>query len=203
MIRTPILYVLGFAIALLAQNQPTAAPTGPVLERYVPNPDSVGFDADQLQSSNGSVEWIAMYSSGGKVAKFRIEFGPAKRLGGADVDLAWGEGRFVSEAGSDATALLADLQKALEAKRIPRNVRRVTTLPFDFVILGTNQSRDADGGFSSNPSGNWTAMKIFLGENKSECEVFLNLNAAIRKGEFSIKDADYGNLLLAQLAKVL
>jgi len=59
------------------------------------------------------------------------------------------------------------------------------------------------GGFSEKPRGSWTAMKIFLEAGDQEGEVFLNLNPELGKGEFSIKDEDYGDFVVAQLAKVL
>jgi hypothetical protein len=47
-------------------------------------------------------------------------------------------------------------------------------------------------------------MKIFLTtKSEGDTEVFLNLSPATRKGEFSIKDPDYGNAVLAALATVL
>jgi len=46
-------------------------------------------------------------------------------------------------------------------------------------------------------------MKIFIGEGDQEGEVFLNFNLAIRKGQLSMKDPDYGDLVLRELAKVL
>ena len=95
------------------------------------------------------------------------------------------------------------MAKALQAKKVPTNVHRVETVPFDYVILGQNQSRSSDGGFGDSPRGNWTAMKIFLGEGESEGEVFLNFNSAVGKAEFSIKDSDYGDFVMAELAKVL
>ena len=44
-------------------------------------------------------------------------------------------------------------------------------------------------------------MKIFFGDD--EAEVFLNANPVSGKAEFSIKDPDYGDQVLAELAKVL
>jgi hypothetical protein len=38
---------------------------------------------------------------------------------------------------------------------------------------------------------------------EEENEVFLNLNPMLKKGEVSIKDAVYGDGMLAELAKVL
>jgi len=46
-------------------------------------------------------------------------------------------------------------------------------------------------------------MKLFIGEGDQEGEVFLNTNLVIKKGQFSIKDPDYGDAVLAQLARVL
>jgi hypothetical protein len=46
-------------------------------------------------------------------------------------------------------------------------------------------------------------VKIFLPKGGDDGEVFLNFNAVLGKGEFSIKDSDYGDYLLRELAKVL
>lgn len=46
-------------------------------------------------------------------------------------------------------------------------------------------------------------MKIFIGKKDDPAEVFLNFNTVLRKGEFSIKDPDYGDDVLKELAKVL
>ncbi len=109
----------------------------------------------------------------------------------------------MAEPGSDASFLLVDLKRALEAKAPPTKVQKLKTLPFTFVNLGDSLSHESGGGFNDKPPGNWTAMKIFIGQREQEGEVFLNFNLAIRKREFSIKDPDYGDLVLAELAKVL
>jgi hypothetical protein len=118
---------------------------------------------------------------------------------------AFGRGKIVAEPKSDATGLLINLQKALEAKSLPQNVSRATDLPIQYAILGQNQSQipGGEGGFNSNPPGNWVLLKVFIGEGEDESEVFLNLNPVLKKGEFAIKDADYGNSIVANLAKVL
>jgi len=46
-------------------------------------------------------------------------------------------------------------------------------------------------------------MKIFLPKGSDDGEVFLNINRIDGKGEFSIKDSDYGDYVLNALAKVL
>jgi hypothetical protein len=159
-----------------------------------------------MQGEDGSLQLHATYQSRGKLAKFVIDFGPTRNVDvkdSKDFPVASGTGRFVAEPESDATALLSDLQKALEAKTIPGKVQRAQELPFTFANIGDNLSQAAGGGFKASPAGHWTAIKIFIGDGEQESEMFVNFNKAIGKGQFSIKDADYGDLLLKQLATVL
>jgi hypothetical protein len=46
-------------------------------------------------------------------------------------------------------------------------------------------------------------MKIFIGDGEDESEVFLNFNPVSRKAQFSEKDVDYGDTVLAKMATVL
>jgi hypothetical protein len=46
-------------------------------------------------------------------------------------------------------------------------------------------------------------MKIFIGNGDQEGQLFLNLNPVLSKGQFSIKDPDFGDIVLGQLASVL
>jgi hypothetical protein len=46
-------------------------------------------------------------------------------------------------------------------------------------------------------------MKIFLPQGGDDAEVFLDFSLDLRKGEFSEKDVDYGDEVLARLATVL
>jgi hypothetical protein len=193
-------------VLLSACNSPSVIPQPQIAEHYIPDPGSVGFDIEPLPGDTASQKWLATYSSQGKTAKFRIELGATKLLNdkeSRDSDVQEGEGKFVAEPASDASVLLADLKKALEAKKLPAKVKRVSSLPFVFVSFGRNQSQASNGGFNPKPPGNWTPMKIFIGKGELEGEVFLNLNPVIKKGQFSIKDSDYGNIVLAQLAQVL
>jgi hypothetical protein len=93
--------------------------------------------------------------------------------------------------------------QALEAKAVPANIRRVKELPFTYVNLGDNLSQAPGGGFNASPLGDWTTIKIFIGEGEQEDEVFVNFNPTIGEGQFSIKDPDYGDLVVKQLATVL
>jgi hypothetical protein len=185
----------------LACSPKSSTTQGVAAKPYNDAEGSVQFDIRPLESKAGAAQWAAAYSAGGKTAKFRIELGvttPAKETG---FPMSFGKGRLLSEPGSDASIFLLDLRKALEAKTIPTKVGKVASLPFEFVILGKEQLRSSDSSFSGNPAGEWVNMKIFLAND--EGEVFLNLNPSSNKGEFSIKDVDYGDVVIAELAKVL
>jgi len=169
-------------------------------------PGAVPFDIAPLKSENGSLRFQSTYSAQGKIAKFVIEFGPGRKLEGKDLGgfvPKTGEGRFVTQPESDPSVLLVELQKALEARAIPRKTLRVAALPFTFVDIGDNLSQAPNGGFNVKPAGGWIAIKIFIGEGEQEGQVFVNLNPTIGKGQFSIKDADYGDIVLKELAAVL
>jgi hypothetical protein len=176
----------------------------PVKEAYLPDPGSVDFDISQLPDAKGSQRWAATYTSQAKVARFIIELGMAEAAKGPEaksLDLKIGAGSLVAVEGSDASAMLADLTRALEAKHPPATTARLARIPFLFAIIGGHQSQAAGGG--SEPKESFLLMKLFFGEGENESEVYLNLNWALGKGQFSIKDDSYGDRVLSELAKVL
>jgi hypothetical protein len=187
-----------------------AAPVNPAIwEAGREDTHSVFFDIRQGADPKGATLLIAHYNAEGKVAKFRVEIDHGKQSGSGkpgDFNFVDGEGAFIAEPGSDASIMLAELKKALEATKSPARIKRVERLPFTYVILGQNQSRGPDGGFNGDPTGKWTAMKIFMetsDPDEDDCEVFLNFNVDEGKAEFSEKDVDFGNEVLAKLSKVL
>ena len=142
------------------------------------------------------------YVAGGKTARFRLEFKQTRPMS-SDIPVAPGEGKFLAVADSDNSVLLEDLKKALDARHMPGRSPRIPELAFDAVVLGEKQSRSTSG-FSSQPPGDWMLIKLFFPKGRGdEAEVFLNFNPVLGKGEFSIKDSDYGDYLLREFAKVL
>jgi hypothetical protein len=198
-----ILLGIVLVVSLAACSRDSPKPSDIRAEGSGPYDGAIAFELTPIRTASGPQQWLASYASAGKTAKFRIELSPGHSGDAEDkvLHVSFGKGRFLREPGSDASVFLVDLKKALEAKAVPNKVERVVALPFEFVILGENRSRTPDGGFNAKPAGDWTAMKIFVAGG--EGEVFLNLNPATNKAEFSIKDADYGDLVLAELAKVL
>ena len=150
-------------------------------------------------SSDNVKRYQAAYVAEGKTARFDIELTMARPSG--QIPVAFTKGKFIAVPNSDASTLLAALQKTLQAKTIPTGAVRVAELPFSAAILGEHVSHSSNGGFAVKPPGNWTTIKLFLGDGSSE--VFFNLNPVLGKGEFSIKDPDYGDGVLQELAKVL
>jgi hypothetical protein len=195
------------AVALLLLPGCNRAPDrSAAIEQPAPEVTSVSIDLEPVSSSDGSEQWVGVYNSSGKIARFKIDFGvpesaPGKTAG--DPPVKSGEGTLLPEPGSDATVLLADLQKALHAKAAAKSPQTKTSVPFTYINLGDNLSEAVNGGFTANPPGNWTARKIILGDGDRESEIFLHLNAGSKKARFSMKDPSHGDLALAELAKVL
>lgn len=168
-------------------------------------PPSVLFDIKAASSTPISRDvplYDCTYQARGKTAKFRLQF-KIKQSTAGDLPIGWAEGKFIAVEGSDNSALLEDLQKALEAKHAPGKQARTVELPFEAAVLGQKQSRSDSGAYSSAPAGDWMSIKIFLPKGGDDGEVFLDLNPVLGKAEFSIKDSDYGDYLLEQFAKVL
>ena len=174
----------------------------PTAEPLVPDVGDgcLSFDLQgpEPEPNSDATMFHATYRAEGKVARFDFELN--NRPPSAD-GLQFG--RFIAVPGSDSSVLIRNLQKTLEAKKLPTDTRRSSELPFAFVTLGNDMSHSLDGGMFTDPRGHWTTMKLFIGHEKDDSEVFLNFNAVLHKSEFSIKDPDYGDTLLRYLAKVL
>lgn len=154
-----------------------------------------------VSSSANSQLYDCTYQSRGAVARFRLQFAAGAMSG--EIPMAPAEGKFLAVAGSNDAMLLEDLKRILEAKQPVKNASKIPELAFDAVVLGQKQSRLPSGSYSNNPPGDWTVTKIFLPKGGDEGEVFFNFNPVLGKAEFSIKDSDYGDYVLTELAKVL
>jgi hypothetical protein len=185
------------------EKRPTHPPRLEGIEAGAAVESAVTFDIAPAPSNGGKTEWMATYVSQGKTARFGIELGQGREVGVAGINIQTSEGRLIAQAGSDASVLLIDLKKELQAKKFPAKVKRASSLSFNFAMLGEDQSRSPTGGFTSKPPGDWIAYKLTFEEGDEEGEVYLNLDPAAKKGEFSIKDADFGDFVLAKLATLL
>jgi len=148
--------------------------------------------------------WLATAVRGEKSALFRIEL-LLKPLEG-EFNFAFTKGAIVREEGSDGSWFLTELSQVLEAQGVPENADSIDRIEFDAAILGTSLSRQAGpdqfaGSFTSTPPGGWIAAKVFVADG--EGEFFLNLNPADGQGEISLKDQEYGDIVVRELAKIL
>src|SRR5262249_55894555 len=119
-------FLLTFLLVISGCTHPATTDQGRTAEPYLSDSGSVGFDIMPLKGQNGSLTLAATYESRGKLAKFAIEFGPTHNLetkDSKDFPMGTGQGRFLAEPGSDATVLLADLQRALARAHLTSRVR--------------------------------------------------------------------------------
>jgi hypothetical protein len=116
------------------------------------------------------------------------------------------KGAIIREPDRDGTTFLKEVARAIEAKAdLPQKSEHKDRLDFGTTILGMAQSRHGNnniigGCFASDPPGNWIAFKLFLADGDGE--IYLNINPVIGQGEFSLKDPDYGEVVLRELATV-
>lgn len=186
--------IAGSGLACDKAARPEAAPE----ENYTPAAGAVGLDIISMGNADGDVRWMVTYTDGGTATKFQIALNHA--TSSSNGVMAAGKGEFTSLPDSDPTALLETMRTTLKAKHMPNHAEKVESLPFEFGLLGENQSRTADGAFHTLPKGNWTATKLFLANDQAE--VYFNFNPVIHKAEFAIKDPQYGDKVLAEFAKV-
>lgn len=205
-----VLCLIAILLAPVACRRSASAPTSLAESTYIPFPGAVPFEISHTDGKDDVAgEWKATYAAGGKVAHFRIVFDPA--ADGARIS-ADGHGRIIAEPGSDPSTLLPQLGNALEADEQPKSVKRLPELPFEYANLGDHFSKNTDGAFQSEPAGHWTSLKLFIDngddamgdrDEDDQAEVLLNLNTSLRKGEFAIRDPDYGDDIVGRLAQVL
>src|SRR5882724_7407144 len=111
MLRGPAMCTAAVALVLLPGcNRVTDR--GSAVEHHLSDEASiVGFDLEPLKSGEGSQQWIGIYNSPGKIARFRIDFGAAESTPGktaGDSAVKSGEGALILEPGSDSSVLLVD-----------------------------------------------------------------------------------------------
>ncbi len=160
----------------------------------------IGPDGHQTDSN---LRYLATFTKNGKTARFAIEFQAEKNLDSqAGMRIRSGRGSFIADPRSQNTELLADLKSALAAHTIPKESIRIRELPFTFIFLGENDELGKDGGLVGSATGHWVGAKLFLGP-RQETEMFFNFEKPGGKAEFSMKDEEYGDDLLKELAKVL
>ncbi len=146
------------------------------------------------------VIWLATHESSGGIARFQISLVLKKSSGVPP--FSFSKGTFIRVNDSQAEEFLRQVAAVLEAKPVKAG-KKVDRLDFTVAILGQGLSRSADqiaGGFTSEPRGDWITTKVFVADG--EGEFFLNLNPKQGVAEISIKDPDYGDIVLSELSRI-
>ena len=157
----------------------------------------------QKVSGGEEVTWLATHESTAGTARFRISLTLNDPAGGPQ--LAFSKCAFMREQDSQSSGFLRALAEALDAKGGIKKAPVADRLDFSVALLGQNVSRGPSGGFSGG-SGDWIVTKVFVGEEKdadSQGEFYLNLNSKEGIGEITMKDPDYGDIVLSELCRVL
>lgn len=86
--------------------------------------------------------------------------------------------------------------------------RKLVPVKLATAVLGQSMVRDGLGGGYSSPAkgetpGTWTTTKVFFEKDEQYAEVFFNVDLEAGVAEFSEKDADYRDGLLALLSRAL
>jgi hypothetical protein len=211
--RTITLYLLTLIAGLnvtSACQRPSNLPAEPKSLAAIPSQDvpaPVIFKIREVGrrkvKGGDEVTWLATHDSASGAAKFKIRMVLKKPEGYPP--MAFTEGTLLREADSDPGEFLRQVAKALEAKGTGAGRPKVSALDFTAALLGQDLSRGPGsdvlaGGFTSEPPGGWIATKVFVADG--EGEFFLNLNPKEGVGEISIKDSDYGDVVLGELGRV-
>jgi hypothetical protein len=121
--------------------------------------------------------------------------------GGGTKSLSFGEAMLTVPSAAVGAKLVDQFAQAFHGKMPPlRTPQPLRFRPFPSAILATASTRDPLSGFNHRAPGNWTATKLFLQRSGPEAEVFLNFDPVSKVGEFSEKDSDYADAMVAFLA---
>jgi len=143
-------------------------------------------------------EWTFFDCQASSDLKVAFTVGVSTRSGTGNVPSAWGKATLIVK-DREAGGRFVELFSKAFAGKMPTPVKQAHVaglLSINTAILGDNLNREHKGGFSGERGG-WTATKWFLEHDGLSGEVFFNYNLADRHGEFSEKDADYANDLVA------
>src|SRR5215475_15628479 len=182
-----------------------AAPLSPSAQNS--EPGSVSFKIQEMSrqkiKEGEEVTWVAAHESSVGMARFQIHLILGTPRGDSPFFIS--KGAFISEPDSQYSEFLRQVAKALEAKNIKARKSKISRLDFTVAVIGQNLSRGSGRdvlarSFTSEPRGDWVATKIFVADGDGE--FYLNLNSKEAKGEISIKDPDYGDIVLRELSRV-
>src|SRR5262245_209608 len=124
--------------------------------------------------------------------------------GPRNAPIAWGKATLIVKDREAGTRFVELFSKSF-ASKLPTATKRAYVpepLSVRTAILGHDMQRDRQGGFSG-AAGGWTATKWFPEHDGESGEVYFNYDLSKGEGEFSEKDAEYADPLVAVFASAL
>lgn len=153
-------------------------------------------DAAPFHTSGGSWTFFDAKTSTGTPFGFGFE---KPNSGGS---FAFGKVVLTAPDAAAGKALVASFSRVFHGKVPPeKSPMPLRPKPISAAFLATDARKEA-GGFSGS-GGGWYATKLFMQKSGIEAEVFFNFSLGNRSGEFTEKDADYANDMVAFLADEL
>jgi hypothetical protein len=152
----------------------------------------------------GGGEWTYFDCQPNSDPNVAFTVGVLSKSGDGNAPVAWGKAVLIVK-DREAGARFVELFSKAFSTKLPSPPKQAhTPAPFSIgtAILGENVTRTEQGGFFGR-GGGWTATKWFPEEDGRSAEVYFNYNAAKREGEFSEKDDNYGDDLVAIFAAAL
>lgn len=149
-------------------------------------------------------EWTFFDCQASSNSTVAFTVGVLAKSGTGNVPVAWGKAVLIVK-DREAGARFVELFSKVFAGKLPTPLKQAHVpgpLSVRTAILGHNMQREKQGGFTGD-EGDWTATKWFLESEGQSGEVYFNYNLAHRQGEFSEKDADYADDLVAIFASAL
>jgi hypothetical protein len=130
--------------------------------------------------------------------------GQIAKSGTGDAVAAWGKSVLIVTDREVGGRFVEIFSKAFAGK-LPKTVKQAYAprpLLINTAILGRNMRREKQGGYSGE-QGEWTATKWFPEFDGQSSEIYFNYNIAQREGEFSEKDPEYADDLVAIFASAM
>lgn len=149
-------------------------------------------------------EWTFFDCQASSDPKVSFTVGVLSKSSARNVPIAWGKAILIVR-DREAGARFVELFSKVFTGKLPTPVKRAYEpgpLSIRTAILGHNMHREKQGGFSGE-AGGWAATKWFPEHDGESGEVYFNYDLSNREGEFSEKDAEYADPLVALFASAL
>lgn len=160
-------------------------------------PDQKPIDATPWHADGGDWTFFDCRTDSPRLANFTVGVRAKSREG---TPITWGEATILVADRGEGVKFLDSIGRAFKLNAPAERTRQpLEPWKFNTAVLGDGMNREPQGGFSGQ-GGSWSATKWFLERDGFSSEVFFNYNLKEMKGEFSEKDPDYREDLLAVLA---